>query len=325
MGGALLFATLGSTAAAHDYTKALQMSLSFYKAQRSGTLSDNEVPWRRSAFTNDKTADGKDISGGWFDAGDYVNFLLPMSSATTKLAVALAEFWQGYVNAQQLNRALDVLKWGTDFLIKCDLGANRMVGQVGNGQQDHAYWGRPEDVKQAYPVYELSPTKPGADLAGSMAAALAAAATVFNANGNAGYAQKCIASAQRFFSFGTTYPGLYHNSITDAAQFYKSTSQYDDLSLAAATLYLATGQASYKDQAVKLFQQHVSEEQGLYRWPGADYDNNQYMAALLLSRILPSQQQYAQLLQVFEGSWYNARGGIKYTPKGLAWMTEWVP
>lgn len=50
---------------------------------------------------------------------------------------------------------------------------------MGNGAADHASWTRPEDVVGPVPVYVVTPDKPGSDVVGAMAGALAAASEVF--------------------------------------------------------------------------------------------------------------------------------------------------
>jgi hypothetical protein len=47
---------------------------------------------------------------------------------------------QGYEKAGELSHALATIKWGTDYLLKCDLDGKAVVAQVGLGQQDHSFW-----------------------------------------------------------------------------------------------------------------------------------------------------------------------------------------
>ena len=51
------------------------------------------------------------------------------------------------------------------------------------GSVDHSYWGRPEDMPDDRPVYKLTPSQPGSDLAGETAAAMAAGSLVFKDSG----------------------------------------------------------------------------------------------------------------------------------------------
>ena len=58
-----------------DYGDALSKSILFYAAQRSGDLPDNNpVTWRKDSALNDGQDVGRDLSGGYYDAGDHVKF-----------------------------------------------------------------------------------------------------------------------------------------------------------------------------------------------------------------------------------------------------------
>jgi hypothetical protein len=69
------------------------MSLMFYEAQRSGKLpGNNRIAWRGDANLNDRAPDGRDVTGGWYDAGDNVKFNLPMAWSAGVLAWSAVEF-----------------------------------------------------------------------------------------------------------------------------------------------------------------------------------------------------------------------------------------
>ena len=70
-----------------NYGEALQKSLWFYEAQQSGVLPDwNRVNWRGDSGLNDGADVGRDLRGGWYDAGDHVKFGFPMAASATLLA-----------------------------------------------------------------------------------------------------------------------------------------------------------------------------------------------------------------------------------------------
>lgn len=64
-------------------------------------------------------------------------FNLPMAWTTAVLAWSVYEFKDGYKAAKQYDAALDNIKWVTDYFIKCVGDGKEIVGQVGNGGQDH--------------------------------------------------------------------------------------------------------------------------------------------------------------------------------------------
>lgn len=104
--------------------------------------------------------------------------------------------------------------------MRTNLGNNRFVGQLGNGAQDHAFWRRPDEIREQYPAYMLHPGAPGSDVIGSMAAALASFSSVMQGV-DAGYSNTLLEQAKQFYSFAKNHNGFYHESISDATAFYR--------------------------------------------------------------------------------------------------------
>ena len=78
-----------------NYAEALQKSQFFYEAQRSGSLPANKrVLWRGDSGLRDGADVGRDLTGGWYDAGDHVKFGFPMAGSATLLAWGLVEYRQ---------------------------------------------------------------------------------------------------------------------------------------------------------------------------------------------------------------------------------------
>jgi endoglucanase len=92
--------------------------------------------------------------------------------------------------------------------------------QVGNGDEDHAWWGRPEDYPLHRPAYKLDTSNPGSDLAAESAAALASASIVFKGVDDS-YSQELLNHAIELYDFADTYRGKYSDSIPDAGKFYR--------------------------------------------------------------------------------------------------------
>ena len=65
---------------------------------------------------------GHDLTGGYFDAGDFVKFNFPGASAITMLAWGIVEFPDGYELAGEYGNGLQAIKWATDYFIKCHTG-----------------------------------------------------------------------------------------------------------------------------------------------------------------------------------------------------------
>lgn len=60
------------------------------------------------------------------------------------------------IKTGQLTNAQNMIKWASDYFIKAHVAPDKFYGQVGDGNVDHAYWGRPEDMTMARPVIQIS-------------------------------------------------------------------------------------------------------------------------------------------------------------------------
>jgi hypothetical protein len=161
--------------ARYNYGEVLQKSLYFYDVQRSGKLpANNRVEWRGDSGLKDGSDVGKDLTGGWYDAGDHVKFSFPMAFSTTMLAWSVVDNRDAYTSSNQLTYMLNNLKWSNDYFIKAHTAPNELYGQVGNGGIDHGWWGSAEVMKMQRPSYKIDASCPGSDLAGETAAAMAA-------------------------------------------------------------------------------------------------------------------------------------------------------
>ncbi|KAL9268864.1 Endoglucanase 13-like protein, partial [Drosera capensis] len=230
-----------------DYVSALSASLLFYEAQRSGKFPDNQrVQWRGDSALTDGSVAGVDLVGGYYDAGDNVKFGFPMAYTITMLAWGVVEYSSQFSANNQLEYALDAIRWGTDYFIKAHPQPNFLYAEVGDGDSDHACWERPEDMMTPRTVYQIDEQHPGSDLAGETAAALAAASIAF-ADVDDGYSSELVSHAEQLFDFGVTYQGKYSDSIPAAQNYYPSSWYQDELAWAAAWLHRATQKQKYMD------------------------------------------------------------------------------
>ena len=77
-------------AAEPNYAEALQKSVYFYDCQRSGKLPEGfRVPWRGDSALKDGADVGKNLAGGWFDAGDHIKSNVSTGYTMTMLAWGL--------------------------------------------------------------------------------------------------------------------------------------------------------------------------------------------------------------------------------------------
>merc|ERR1711892_1348338 len=241
---------LSKLTGAYAYGEVLCESMLFYEAERSGKLpSDNRVPWRGDSALDDL------VPGGYYDAGDFVKFGFPMASMTTMLAWGGVSFPDGYDAAGQTEWFTKTLKWSTDYFIAAHLGDTEFVGQIGDGDADHASWGRPEDMTMARPAFKITANAPGSELAAETAAALASSAIWYRCNGDEDYANQCLDHAKTLYAFADEHRGKYTDAIP-AGAFYQSWSGYnDELVWGAAWLAKATGDDSYLAKAEAYYEE----------------------------------------------------------------------
>lgn len=211
----------------------------------------------------------------------------------------------------------EAVKWGTDYFIKAHPSPHIFYGQVGNGEADHSYWGRPEDMTMQRPAYKITETRPGSDLAGETSATLAAASILFR-DSDPDYSDQCLTHAEQLYEFANNYRGKYSDSITDASEYYYSYGVYfDELAWAAVWLYRATDNRSYLTDAESHYLQTSGANVGEFSWaektPGVQVLLAEYADE-------PNKSTYRQHLQQFcdkiiHDTWR--------TPLGLVYFSQW--
>ena len=144
-----------------------------------------------------------------------------MAAAITQIAWGALSFQSGYESAGQMQYLQACLQWGTDYFIAAHTSKNEFIGQVGDGNIDHVFWGRPEDMKMERPSFYLTEDAPGSDLVGETAAALAASSMIYRILNDTALADVALRHAEELFEFANNYRGIYTDSIPEAANFYK--------------------------------------------------------------------------------------------------------
>ncbi len=269
-----------------NYAEALQKSLYFYDAEKSGPgISGGRLTWRGDSETVDMAVpmneemtnmsaefiqankavldpdgDGTvDVSGGYHDAGDHVKFGLPQTYSSSTLEWALYEFKEAFVRIGEYDHMVELMRWFSDYYLRSTFrnSAGDVVAfcyQVGEGSVDHNFWGPPElidHVKYPRPAYFATAETPASDQAAGAAASLAL--TYLNQKeDDPVYAQKCLETAIALYEFAVKHRGLGYSG-----GFYNSAYDEDELSWAAVWLHIATGEHSYLDDII------AGDDQGL--------------------------------------------------------------
>ena len=246
----------------YNFAKLLQESLYFYDGNMCGTGVDENsaFSWRGNCHTYDSyvTYNGKtvDVSGGYHDAGDHVKFGLPQGYAATVLALGYYQFADAYDELGQTAHFNTIMDYFCDYFTRCTIyktGTDTVEAfcyQVGDGNSDHAKWEAPEGQTIDRPAFFATASNPATDEVSVAVAALALQAANYQKQGGTEALAKSKAylkTAEDLFAFAKNCSNK-QVATQGAAPFYSSSNWEDDYCTAAAALYVATGNESYKQQ-----------------------------------------------------------------------------
>ena len=300
------------------YSEVLPLALKFYEAQRA-TGPFPTVSWRKAGGLNDGADVGRDLTGGWFDAGDHVKFNLPMSYSATMLNWGMLAFPNAYNKTGKLAYGKEQVKYALDYFIQAyNEGANpdsasddKVYYQVGDGGADHGFWGPPELMTMERPTFTCDATNKCSEVAGGMAAAMASGAILFQ--DDAIYSATLLDKAKKIYRYAEEYQG--NNGYTAANGYYRSYSGYsDELAWGAVWLYKATGDTDYLNKA----KSYIASASDSKYW-SQNWDNVSNGVNLLLTQIT-NETAYKNDIEENLNYWVD---GIQKTTGGLAFLSEW--
>ncbi|QRV91361.1 endoglucanase [Ceratobasidium sp. AG-Ba] len=253
----------------------------FYEAQRSGKLpSTNRVSWRNSSALNDGSDIGKDLTGGYYDAGDYIKCTYPLSFVLTSVCWGAIEFGSGYDDAKQTPYLDDMLRWGLDWLIRAHPEEGSLVVQVGNGDLDNNYWGGDQDIPNPRPSYLINSTYPGTDAAASASAAFSACSILYSGSrttfansapaslSDTNYASTLQTHATQLYNLAAKSKfATFTSSVPAVKDVYPSSGYQDELVLGALMLGAATNSSTLISQALSWYQSAgLSGADNVFNW-----------------------------------------------------------
>ena len=291
----------------YNFAKLLQESLYFYDANMCGELEGKcALSWRKNCHTYDKTAvkyNGKtvDVSGGFHDAGDHDKFGLPQGYSATMLGIGYYEFKQAYEELGQSEHFKTILDYFCDYFVRCtvlddDGNAQAFCYQVGDGAS-HNTWVAAENETINRPAYFADASNPATDQVSEAAAALAIHYMNFGDKNYLDYAKKLFALAKNSSKAAKS---------TDGGGFYSSSSWSDDYCLAAAWLYKATGDSTYKTE-YDAYKSTVD----VGAWPGWD-------------QVGPYAIAYgSDDVSKLESNFSATKGQTSTISNGYSWLCKW--
>jgi endoglucanase len=322
-----------------NYGEALQKAIWFYEAQHSGEKPDwNRVSWRGDSFLDDVFG-GVDLTGGFHDAGDHIKATFPMAHSMAVLAWGMLEWPEAYTDTGQRQHLLNNLRWGMDWLIRGHPSPDRFVALVGDPSTDHRKWAAAEVQTYQREAWFIDPSCPGADLAGSGAAAFAAASLVFR-DSDPGYASTLLTHARQLYAFADQAPMSPYNAAFEYERcapvggIYESHSGYrDELVWGAIWLSRATTgteSAEYLAKAEEYYDLLPRSGQGSpfppYQWT-LDWDDKAIASEVLLAKLTGDPEYVTDVSRWADYTTDRVNGFngqmATYSPGGQIFYLQW--
>ncbi len=230
-----------------------------------------------------------DVTGGWHDATDYLQYLTTSANATYQMLFAYKEnpssFGDEYdkdgnPGANGIPDILDEAKWGLDWLVKMNPEYGVMFNQIAD-DRDHAGFRLPNKDSVCYgkgferPVYFITGERQGlaqyknrttgvSSSAGKYASAFSLGADLMK-DYYPEFSEKIKVKSEEAYKFAKSDLGNTQTACNVSPYFYEEDNYVDDLELAAAQLYETTQKAEYGKEAA-----YWGDVEPVTPWMGAD-------------------------------------------------------
>ncbi|WP_211321325.1 glycoside hydrolase family 9 protein [Pedobacter nutrimenti] len=230
-----------------------------------------------------------DVSGGWHDASDYLQYATTSANAVYHLLAAYRDFPEVFEDHYSDNGlegkngkadVLDEADWGLKWLLKMHPRKNWLFNQIAD-DRDHKGLRLPTKDSVDYgkgkerPVYFANGLPQGlgkyknratgaASVAGKFSSAFALGSKLYQAY-DMPYAVLLAEKAKSAYAFGLAKPGTQQTAPNRAPYFYEEDNWTDDMELAAAQLYDLSGAKKYLQAA-----ENYADQEPVTPWMGAD-------------------------------------------------------
>jgi len=230
-----------------------------------------------------------DVTGGWHDAADYLQYVATSANATYQMLFAFSEnpsqfgdnfLANGLPGKDNIPDVLNETRWGLDWLLKMNPAPGIMYNQIAD-DRDHIGFRFPNEDTADYgkgserPVYRCTGKEQGlfkyknrskgiASTAGKFASAFARGSEVYKSF-DPEFSKLLASKAVSAFNYGLDNPGACQTAPGTAPYFYEEDNWADDMELAAIELYNITKDPKYLDHAV-----YFGRKEPVTPWIGAD-------------------------------------------------------
>ena len=235
-----------------------------------------------------------DVTGGWHDASDCLQYTATSANALYQMMFAFEEYPEvfsdthgadGTPGGNGIPDIVDEIRWGMDWLSRMNPSPGEFYNQIAD-DRDHVGMRRPHDDIADYgwgrnngrPVYFCSgePQMRGrrqglfnsttgvASTTGKFSSSFSAGARVL-APYDPEFAASLEEKALDAYSMGIKKPGVCQTASVLSPYIYEEDNWVDDMELAAMELYRRTGERRYRDEAVE-----YGRREPVTPWMGAD-------------------------------------------------------
>ncbi|MFO7527124.1 MAG: glycoside hydrolase family 9 protein [Ignavibacteriaceae bacterium] len=230
-----------------------------------------------------------DVTGGWHDASDYLQYVTTSANATYHMMFAYLQNpdsfddkydADGNEGSNGLPDILDEAQWGIDWLLKMNPEKDFMFYQISD-DRDHLGFRLPTEDTVSYgkglerPVYFATGKPQGvmkyqnrsnglASIAGKYASSFALASRLFESY-YPELSETLLQKAVDAYETGYNNPGVCQTAPCRAPYFYEEENYTDDMQLAAVQLYNITNNGRYLVDAVRF-----GKVEPVTPWMGAD-------------------------------------------------------
>lgn len=233
-----------------------------------------------------------DVTGGWHDASDYLQYLTTSANAVYQMLFAYRNtpktIWadmfdsSGLAGSNGVPDILDEARWGLEWMMKMNPTDGVYFNQIAD-DRDHRFAGLPADDNVDYemgeggprPVYpcagypyglkgNLNRSTGEASSVGKFASAFGLGAEVFSTI-DAEFSAELGRRSADAYNYAAAHPGACQTAPCVSPYFYEEDNWADDMELAAMARYRATGDKRYVDEAIQ-----YGRLEPITPWMGAD-------------------------------------------------------
>jgi hypothetical protein len=231
-----------------------------------------------------------DVTGGWHDATDYLQYTTTSANAIYQMSLAYDDnpnafddlySANGLPGSNKIPDVVDEIKFGVDWLLKMNPNIDEYYNQIAD-DRDHIGYRLPNNDKVIYdsllngrPVYFINGEKQGlgkyknrstgkASTVAKFASSYAKSSKILNKY-YPSLSKKLRLKAIEAYNYAKKYPGVSQTAPHKAPYYYEEDNWIDDMELAAASIYEITRKIQFKKDAIS-----YAEKEKISPWIGKD-------------------------------------------------------